>query len=365
MKIGKNIRQYRKQYGLTQEQLAEAVGVTVGAVSKWESGHSNPDITMLPELADLFEISVDVLLGYQLNCRTAKRASEKIDELCRNKKFEEALRESDKAIQRYPNSFEVVYQSAVMYNFAGVERADDKLLQKSLELFNRASTLISQNTDEKISELSIQVCIGEIYVSMGKIDSALEHLKKNNVFGINNVIIGMTLAQNNRCEEALPYLSEGLVESVLKLFQTTIGLTTCFHSLGKKEQSREVIHWMYHLLEGLKLPNQVSYLDRMQVILLTACAQSAASENEMEMAEEYLKQAINLGKVWETGRKADGKQAYGVKNIKFNYLETETAGDGFGENIFDGIKNSLASDKKTKEILMQIWRKIENEEIQR
>ncbi len=41
IKIGENIRKYRKELSLTQEQLAEAVGVTIGAVSKWESGVSH------------------------------------------------------------------------------------------------------------------------------------------------------------------------------------------------------------------------------------------------------------------------------------------------------------------------------------
>ena len=55
--------QHRKKLGLTQDKLAELLGVTAQAVSKWENDQSCPDITMLPQLADIFSISIDALLG--------------------------------------------------------------------------------------------------------------------------------------------------------------------------------------------------------------------------------------------------------------------------------------------------------------
>ena len=68
IKIHEQIAFLRKQKGLTQEELANALGVTNQAVSKWESGQCCPDIQLLPEIAKLFEVSVDELLG----CDSAK-----------------------------------------------------------------------------------------------------------------------------------------------------------------------------------------------------------------------------------------------------------------------------------------------------
>lgn len=63
--LGERIAYYRKKEGLTQEVLAEKCSVSAQAVSKWENGLSAPDISLLPQLAELFGISCDELLGVQ------------------------------------------------------------------------------------------------------------------------------------------------------------------------------------------------------------------------------------------------------------------------------------------------------------
>lgn len=61
--LGKRITMHRKRLGMTQDKLAEQLGVTAQAVSKWENDQSCPDISTLPKLAEIFGISIDALLG--------------------------------------------------------------------------------------------------------------------------------------------------------------------------------------------------------------------------------------------------------------------------------------------------------------
>ena len=61
--LGKRIVANRKRLGITQDRLAEQLGVTAQAVSKWENDQSCPDIATLPKLAEIFGITVDALLG--------------------------------------------------------------------------------------------------------------------------------------------------------------------------------------------------------------------------------------------------------------------------------------------------------------
>lgn len=62
MTIGKRIAHLRKEKGLTQEELAQHMGISPQAVSKWENDQTCPDISALPKLARLFDVTVDELL---------------------------------------------------------------------------------------------------------------------------------------------------------------------------------------------------------------------------------------------------------------------------------------------------------------
>ena len=74
LKISENIRKYRKEAGLTQEQLAERFGVSFQAVSRWENGTTYPDIELLPAIAESFGVGIDELMGATKEDR--KEASE-------------------------------------------------------------------------------------------------------------------------------------------------------------------------------------------------------------------------------------------------------------------------------------------------
>ena len=86
------LRFCRRQRGLTQEQLAEAMGVSVAAVSKWELGQSVPELETLLELADFFDLSVDALLGFRLRDGGCQEAGARIDAARREKRYDEDAR---------------------------------------------------------------------------------------------------------------------------------------------------------------------------------------------------------------------------------------------------------------------------------
>lgn len=77
--IGKNIKGLRDERGMTQQQLSEIFGVSYQTISKWESSITCPDISMLPDIADYFEVSIDSLftLSKQAYKNKAERLSDK------------------------------------------------------------------------------------------------------------------------------------------------------------------------------------------------------------------------------------------------------------------------------------------------
>ena len=74
MDIGKKVRELRKQKGLTQEQLADSLNISFQSVSKWETGLTIPDLTLIPGLTRLLDCTADELLGL-----TGRSADERRD----------------------------------------------------------------------------------------------------------------------------------------------------------------------------------------------------------------------------------------------------------------------------------------------
>ena len=64
MNLGNKIRELRKQRGVSQEVLAEYLGITFQAVSKWEIGAAMPDTVLIPAIASFFGVSTDELFDY-------------------------------------------------------------------------------------------------------------------------------------------------------------------------------------------------------------------------------------------------------------------------------------------------------------
>ena len=137
MKLSENIRAFRKARWLTQEQLAEVLGVTVGAVYKWESRLSQPELRTIMDLADFFDVSIDVLLGYKMKDNRLQATVERLKE-CRREKDRTGLSEAEKALKKYPNMFDIVHQSALRYRGFVVEGKDPALLRRALERMENA-----------------------------------------------------------------------------------------------------------------------------------------------------------------------------------------------------------------------------------
>ena len=87
--IGNRIKQLRKEQGMTQEHLAERMGLSFQAISKWENNISLPDITLVPKLADVFGVTTDDLFAYHADQRQ-KDIKDYVDRASR-------LRETDAA----------------------------------------------------------------------------------------------------------------------------------------------------------------------------------------------------------------------------------------------------------------------------
>ena len=114
MSIGTTIKKLRRERDMTQEQLAEYLGITSNAVSQWECDRTAPDISQLPLLVRIFNVSADDLLEINLanKEREIEELHDRIYELAQIGQFREAFELARSAYKQYPDSYDLMYAYA-------------------------------------------------------------------------------------------------------------------------------------------------------------------------------------------------------------------------------------------------------------
>lgn len=178
LKLGSRITALRKEKGMTQEQLAAALGVSAPAVSKWETDTSCPDIALLCPLARALGTNVDTLLQFeeQPSQKQIEEWMNGILEKASSQKGDQAEEMLEEILHRYPSSAAVKYQAAMvltameMWRFAEPEekrerwKAQKKLLlcqiheegelpYSQLAVIQLASFALAENELEKAEQL--------------------------------------------------------------------------------------------------------------------------------------------------------------------------------------------------------------------
>ncbi len=105
--IAENLRRLRQSKALTQEQLAERLGVSFQSVSRWETGLSYPDIELIPELAAFFDVSTDVLMGVEKSTMEQNLARDKKRLRMGFDTLEEELAFAEECHRMYPHDPEI------------------------------------------------------------------------------------------------------------------------------------------------------------------------------------------------------------------------------------------------------------------
>ncbi len=353
--LADTIRKFRKARSMTQQQLADALGVTVGAVYKWESSLSAPDLTLLVEIADLFDTSTDVLLGYNVkNNKQADTAARLRDYL--QSRDTEGLAEAEKALLRYPNCFDVVYQSAMLYYLFGLMNSEKPLLRRSIELMERAILLLGQNNDPKISEFSITYDMAGAYSKLGDEEKALELLKNNNPRGVNDDVIGQSLAAFcNRPEDAEEYLSTALVSVSAMLIRIVNGFLNVYFKRDDYALGASILKMALDFLASLKTDGKSNMFDKSCVSFLICLAHAQLKLGKPGDARASLFAAKKLAKEF------DRNPDYSAGSLRFiSAAKQRAAFDDLGSAAAGAAVKTLKSLEN--ESLSLMWEEIEKEE---
>lgn len=334
--LAENISHLRKHHAMTQEQLAEALGVTFAAVSKWERGVTTPELGYIVEMADLFETSVDALLGYQYRnndrAHTVARLQEHRHTFC-----QEALADVEKALQKYPNDFKVVHCCATLYRIYGMNRHEVPLLRKALALAERACLLIGQNQDDQISLLSIRSDMASIHFELGELDAAIQILKENNPCDINHARIGNALSLcPEGPEQAIPYLSKALLDCIVNQITIVNGYLNVFAAREDWQSSLDLLQWLFDTFAVFKRPDTPSFLDKAEAVLWANYGELSLLLGDQTAARNALTKAQALARAF------DQAPNYQANAVRFSDLDRQYVGyDNLGTSALEAVEHQI------------------------
>ncbi|MCR5847951.1 MAG: helix-turn-helix domain-containing protein [Lachnospiraceae bacterium] len=311
MKLAENIKRLRKEKKLTQEQLAEVLGVTVGAVYKWEAGICFPELKLIMEIADFFDSSVDVLLGYEMKDNSVGATIERLTEYIHNTDIA-GIDEAEKALVKYPNNFMVVYLSATINLIMSGAYLEKKYAVHAYELFERALLLIDQNSIPGVSDMTVYNLMSQAKIMSGKADEGVELLKKHNKEGAFNDIIGYSLsAYSKKYDEAAYYLSMTVLQSFRNITEIIYGFTSVHCSKGQYKEAEDVLLWGIDFMESIRRSKETSIIDKNVSASLAILAYVYLKTGDEKKAGSTYKKALKKATEF------DAEPDYDAKNIRF------------------------------------------------
>lgn len=196
LKLGKNLKKLRLKRELTQEQLADVLGVSAQAVSRWENDTTYPDITLLPTIASYFEITLDELMGME-NLKSEEQLKEliaKLDENGSNGQIYENILLLREAVRNYPTNYQLQFRLIHQLTFCQYKEdralTEDEVNELNREAVEVGNHILSRCTDgEIINHTTQQLCY--IYSRLGETEKAIEYAKKlPDIGACSTVILG-------------------------------------------------------------------------------------------------------------------------------------------------------------------------------
>ncbi|MBQ9978151.1 MAG: helix-turn-helix transcriptional regulator [Clostridia bacterium] len=237
LKISENLKALRKQRGNTQEDLANHLGISVQAVSKWERGDGFPDITLLPYIASYYEVMVDDILG----CNSLKKQSdieffkEKTQLLDNKGKRKESLALCREMLKKYPNEEEVLHH--LMYDLFAVD-----CIKNSEEIIYIATKLLKSNSLE-FRYGAIQI-LSFTYSKIGDDKKAVEYAEMVpcNKDLLRSILKGSELVEH--CRWYFWNICDAMFATSHKMMQCS----EAEYTAEEQHNIRETMYKLYHMI---------------------------------------------------------------------------------------------------------------------
>jgi len=287
--IAKAIVNRRREKGITQDELANHIGVSKASVSKWETGQSYPDITFLPQLAAYFNISIDDLMGYepQMGKEDIRKLYLRLSADFTVKPFDEVLGHCREITKKYFSCFPLLFQISALLVNNSMETGDmDKTLSviaEAKELFIRVK---KESDDAELKQLALNM---EAFcaLTLGNPNEVIDLLAGTSRKIISTeTLLAPAYQMVGKPREAKSTLQVGIYQHMLSLFGAFPDyLMLC---TDEPEQFDETYRRALTIAEAFDLKNlHPSVLMKLHIFAAQGYTMLGNTDRVLEILEEY------------------------------------------------------------------------------
>lgn len=330
--IANNLKKLRKQREITQEDLANFIGVSFQAVSKWERGEGYPDITILPVIANFFDVTLDELVGMNEIKNSVKRNDimQKSRELMSVGKIGEVLSLLREGLKMFPNDYDILADLACYLD--GFGETDEERKKNRDEAIKISDRILEFCIDSKIrSNVQANMCF--TLWRNGEKERAIENAKKlPNIYKTSEMTLNSFLSGDEKveaCQNTIQELCWAFwsqtkqlaetehysYEEKIKLYEKAIGFYNLVYDSNDLIYAHIRVYWSYYLISQLCLENgeinkTISYIEK--------SAEHAIAYTLLPQKLEYKSLLVNM--------------------LKYNVIGTSTSSE---KNTCWHMKNNL------------------------
>lgn len=324
------IRRKRKELDLTQEQMAEYLGVSAPAVNKWESGATYPDLSLVPALARLLKTDLNTLMCFHEDPTREEIAQymNEVAEISRKDGGKAAFERVRKLVEEYPSCGELLCQMAAMLQGMAVLGQAKEGLQRewqayAFRLYERAEKCDNPVSADRARYAMASLCIQE--EDYEKAEALLERLPAYSALDKRQLQISMYMKQKKN-EEAARLIEQKLNASIMEVYLLLNSLATVAVWEGDRERAWEIAGYSRKVMEiyrwdysGLALEFTV-----------------AMEEKDADRCVEILREMLDS-----LSRRLEME-----KSILFTHIATKEMDPDFGKQIAEALLMAIERDEQ-------------------
>lgn len=217
--LGRILIRNRHKRGITQEDLAAYIGVSKASVSKWETGATYPDITLLPQLAAYFDISIDELMGYepQMAKEDIRKLHRQLSQDFSNKPFEEVMNHCREIAKKYFSCAPLLFQIGSLYvnhcMLAATPQKSSAAIEEARGMFVRVQE-VTDDMDLKSQSIQMEACC---LLQLGQAQEVLDLLMPSETRIPSEPLLAAAWQMLGNKTEAKSILQSGIYQTMLEL----------------------------------------------------------------------------------------------------------------------------------------------------